>query len=74
MSGSAVDQIKLGIIVAIAERMLVAYPTQVAASEALGYDRAVISRLLSGEAKRFSVSWLVALAHRLGCKVRIEVE
>jgi predicted XRE-type DNA-binding protein len=68
------DQIKLILIAAIAERIVARYPTQAAAGEDLGYDRAMISRLMAGEVNRFSVDWLVTLAYRLGLEVSLEVD
>ncbi len=69
-----INDFKMVMIGAIAERIYELYPTQAAAAEALGYDRAMISRLMAGEVKRFSVAWLVTLAYRLGLKVYVEVD
>lgn len=69
-----VDEMKVILISAVAQKMLRKYKTQTRAAEALGYDPGIISRICAGRVDRFSVPWLVDLAHRVGCRIRLEVE
>lgn len=69
-----VDAAKTVFIAGIANRIRTQYKTQGDAAEGLKIDQGVISRLCSGQTKRFSLNWLVSLADKLGADVFIKVQ
>lgn len=69
-----VEAAKVVLIGGIANRIRTRYGSQKEAALDLGVDQGMISRLCAGKPERFSVSWLITLADRLGADISITVE
>jgi len=69
-----VDQVKLILIEGIAQKIRKDYDTQRAAAQALEFHEGVISRLCNGSYERFSIAFLINLAHKLGAQIGITVD
>jgi predicted XRE-type DNA-binding protein len=68
-----VDHVKLILIEGIAGKIRGKYDTQREAAAALKFHEGVISRLCSGAYERFSLPFLITLAHRVGAKISVQV-
>ena len=68
-----VDQVKLILIEGIAAKIRGQYDTQREAAAGLNYHEGVVSRLCNGNYDRFSLAFLIDLAHRLGATISVQV-
>jgi predicted XRE-type DNA-binding protein len=68
-----VDQVKLILIEGIAAKIRKSFDSQREAAQKLEYHEGVVSRLCNGNYERFSVEFLVNLAHRLGAAISVQV-
>lgn len=68
-----VDHVKLILIEGIAVKIRAQYDTQREAAQALHYHDGVVSRLCNGNYDRFSLAFLIDLAHRVGASITIQV-
>jgi predicted XRE-type DNA-binding protein len=68
-----VDQVKLILIEGIAGKIRAKYDTQRDAARALKFHEGVVSRLCSGAFERFSLPFLITLAHRVGAQISVKV-
>jgi predicted XRE-type DNA-binding protein len=68
-----VDQVKLILIEGIAGKIRAKYDTQREAAAALKFHEGVVSRLCSGAFERFSIPFLITLAHRVGAQISVKV-
>jgi predicted XRE-type DNA-binding protein len=68
-----VDQVKLILIEGIAGKIRAKYETQREAAQGLKYHEGVVSRLCNGNYDRFSLPFLIDLAHRLGAQISVQV-
>jgi len=68
-----VDQVKLILIEGIATKIRAKFETQREAATGLKYHEGVVSRLCNGNYERFSLPFLIDLAHRLGARISVRV-
>lgn len=68
-----VEHIKLILIEGIATKIRAEYDTQRDAAKGLECHEGVISRLVNGNQERFSLPYLIDLAHRLGATISLRV-
>lgn len=68
-----VDHVKLILIEGIAGKIRGRYDTQREAAEGLKFHEGVVSRLCNGSYDRFSLPFLISLAHRLGATISVQV-
>lgn len=68
-----VDQVKLILIEGIAVKIRAQYDSQRKAAQALHYHDGVVSRLCNGNYHRFSLAFLIDLAHRVGATINLQV-
>jgi predicted XRE-type DNA-binding protein len=68
-----VDLVKTVLIAGIAQRIRDRHETQRQAARSLKLHEGVISRLCNGEVERFSLTFLIDLAHALGASISVEV-
>lgn len=68
-----VDQVKLILIEGIAGKIRKKWDTQREAAEGLKFHEGVISRLCNGNYDRFSLPFLISLAHRMGVTISVQV-
>ena len=68
-----VDQVKLILIEGIAGKIRAKYTTQREAAQNLKFHEGVVSRLCSGAYERFSLPFLITLAHRVGAQISVKV-
>jgi predicted XRE-type DNA-binding protein len=69
-----VDHVKLILIEGIASKIRTQYPTQREAAKELGFSPALVSHLCGGTVSRFSIPFLINLAHKLGARIGVTVE
>ncbi len=69
-----VDHVKLILIEGIATKIRAQYVTQRDACKALGFTPDIMSRLCTGTFQRFSLAFLINLAHRLGARIGVTVD
>ncbi len=69
-----VDQVKLILIEGIAKKIRAKFDSQREAARALEYHEGVVSRLCNGSYERFSIPFLITLAHELGAQINVTVD
>ena len=69
-----VDQVKLILIEGIAKKIREQFDSQREAAAYLECQETVISRLCNGQCERFSIAFLINLAHQLGAQIGLTVD
>lgn len=73
-SSELLKRVKLSMMAGLDASLKKKFRVQQAAADALGIERHRLSYLRNGDFERFSVTWLILTAERVGANVTVTIE